>query len=342
MPTFVSGRFVCMFDPQAGYIPNVNPANPGKRIDFLDKAHREVLQAYPDQFKPLNGVFGCDVLAPTPAAFPATLFRFPLRTPAQAEASRLSKQVGRHGMHCGWGSRSCLLDAIYTPNVLNTHTHTPLYPHFPKRTQAHPVPAMRAQLEAFAKEAAGLLLFLKSVERLSVWLWPSGSDGPVKVAEASISNITEELRRQRNFVARTMAASGGTKGGGPPPAFAQQPVGCDYTLETAASVLPPFAPAGVEQSRKETWVVCNRLGGGQAGAIAAAREYQHMKLIPWAGVAGRVAATVSNGGGGSKEVEGLAYCFLPLPVPTQLPVHVNGFFELSSNRRDIWQVYTRA
>ncbi|CAN0458022.1 unnamed protein product, partial [Ascophyllum nodosum] len=30
------------------------------------------------------------------------------------------------------------------------------------------------------------------------------------------------------------------------------------------------------------------------------------------------------------------YCFLPLPVVTGLPVHVNGYFELSSNRRDIW------
>ena len=33
---------------------------------------------------------------------------------------------------------------------------------------------------------------------------------------------------------------------------------------------------------------------------------------------------------------GRAFCFLPLPVCTGLPVHVNGYFELSSNRRDIW------
>lgn len=35
-------------------------------------------------------------------------------------------------------------------------------------------------------------------------------------------------------------------------------------------------------------------------------------------------------------MEGSAYCFLPLPAKTGLPVHVNGYFELSSNRRDIW------
>jgi len=36
-------------------------------------------------------------------------------------------------------------------------------------------------------------------------------------------------------------------------------------------------------------------------------------------------------------LDGLAYCFLPLPVKTQLSVHVNAYFELSSNRRDIWR-----
>ena len=35
-------------------------------------------------------------------------------------------------------------------------------------------------------------------------------------------------------------------------------------------------------------------------------------------------------------MRGRAYCFLPLPAETALPVHINGFFELSSNRRDIW------
>lgn len=36
-------------------------------------------------------------------------------------------------------------------------------------------------------------------------------------------------------------------------------------------------------------------------------------------------------------LDGLAFCFLPLPVKTNLPVHVNAYFELSSNRRDIWR-----
>jgi hypothetical protein len=34
---------------------------------------------------------------------------------------------------------------------------------------------------------------------------------------------------------------------------------------------------------------------------------------------------------------GQAFCFLPLPIDSGLPVLLNGYFELSSNRRDIWE-----
>ncbi len=56
-------------------------------------------------------------------------------------------------------------------------------------------------------------------------------------------------------------------------------------------------------------------------------------LVPW----GAVAADVTPGAGGEGTRDPCrAFCFLPLPALTGLPVHVNGFFELSSNRRDIW------
>ncbi|CAN0399555.1 unnamed protein product, partial [Hapterophycus canaliculatus] len=46
-----------------------------------------------------------------------------------------------------------------------------------------------------------------------------------------------------------------------------------------------------------------------------------------------VAAHISRNSQPTPAFEGHAFCFLPLPVNTHLPVHVNGFFELS---RDIW------
>jgi hypothetical protein len=75
-------RRLCL--PQAAFLPNVNPANPGKTLRFRDNA--DTIARYADQFGPLRA-FGCDLAAP----FRGTLFRFPLRTPEQAAASRLSR-----------------------------------------------------------------------------------------------------------------------------------------------------------------------------------------------------------------------------------------------------------
>lgn len=49
----------------------------------------------------------------------------------------------------------------------------------------------------------------------------------------------------------------------------------------------------------------------------------------------QVAAHVSRNSQPPPPFTGHAFCFLPLPVKTLLPVHVNGFFEVSSSRQDI-------
>ncbi len=87
---------------------------------------------------------------------------------------------------------------------------------------------------------------------------------------------------------------------------------------------------------EETWLVSNRLDTGPAQAVAesAKKLPQPMKLLPWGGVASRISAGYDMPP--PEPLKGRAFCFLPLPVHTQYPVHVNGYFELSSNRRDIW------
>ncbi|CAM9853211.1 unnamed protein product [Ectocarpus sp. 6 AP-2014] len=47
LPAFVSAGKWCSFDPQAKFLPNVNPANPGKMVDFIK--YPETVKRYPDQ-----------------------------------------------------------------------------------------------------------------------------------------------------------------------------------------------------------------------------------------------------------------------------------------------------
>ena len=82
----------------------------------------------------------------------------------------------------------------------------------------------------------------------------------------------------------------------------------------------------------DSYLIVSALGGGDCKKIACDSTYRHMKFIPWGGVA----AHLKRNDNMVCDVVGNAFCFLPLPAETGLPVHINGYFELSANRRDIW------
>jgi hypothetical protein len=101
------------------------------------------------------------------------------------------------------------------------------------------------------------------------------------------------------------------------------------------------ALSGVTEVVREDWLVCNQLGGGRARAMALeAWRKEKVKMIPWVGVASQLASYACSKGYSSggrslscrSSTGGRAFCFLPLPADTCLPVHINGYFELSSNR----------
>lgn len=86
------------------------------------------------------------------------------------------------------------------------------------------------------------------------------------------------------------------------------------------------------KSTIDKYLVVSSLGGGRSQIMACNPKFRHMKLLPWGGVA----AHLSRNEDKPPSCSGNAFCFLPLPAETGLPVHINGYFELSSNRRDIW------
>ena len=101
--------------------------------------------------------------------------------------------------------------------------------------------------------------------------------------------------------------------------------------QTQSSVRLQVDVAAEGASRRAVWLVAESLGGGRAREMCGDELVlaHGLQPLPWAGVAARLH-------GGDTAVSGRPYCLLPLPTETGLPVHINGFFELSSNRRDIW------
>lgn len=188
-------------------------------------------------------------------------------------------------------------------------------------------------LRSLRIEASAMLLFLKSVERIDIQIWGQEEVRPVPLFSAAVSNTTASLRELRSYVGDAVRVSSAAASGnfistaGMPAAASMREAIVDYSLVIRCS------GSGGEKY-EETWEVCNQLGGGgQCARIACDPVNAFLRLVPWGGVAARISSTASCSS--TEYASGLAYCFLPLPVQTGLPVMVNGFFELSSNRRDV-------
>ena len=158
---------------------------------------------------------------------------------------------------------------------------------------------------------SSLLLFLKHVENLSIAeVHEDGSEPEVK-NELRICAVDDNIRSLRRLVV-------------PPPhtEVVDPPKLLSLTVETAE------INGSVTASH---WRVLTGFGGGKCWDLVKASASSNLRLLPFGGVAMQV--TVE---GVPLPVSGRAFCFLPLPIETGLPLHVNGCFELSSNRRDLW------
>jgi sacsin len=165
-------------------------------------------------------------------------------------------------------------------------------------------------LRMFAEDASSMLVFLKSVESITIQVWEADGRQPVAIASCAIQDVTLQLQGLRCMV-------NGSSGNA-------------HSSVRAADFCLDILCIHGSSSNTQHWEICNQFGGGRASTIADNPNNALLKLIPFGGVA----ALCQEDG---DDFAGAAYCFLPLPISTQLPVHVNGFFELSSNRRDVWQ-----
>ena len=190
-------------------------------------------------------------------------------------------------------------------------------------------------LDSLRGEASAMLLFLKNIESIEICRWRVGESEKERIFYCNIMNISLELRNKRSFVGGNVGKS----------------VTKVHTVDFNLQINCISGSETDSVPYREEWEVCNQLGGGSCNIIADDPANALLRLIPWGGVASCISCpqsspsssstivsnSTSGSGGSIAERVGLAYCFLPLPILTGLPVMVNGFFELSSNRRDIWQ-----
>ena len=89
VPSIISGSYMVVFDPNEYYLKDAR-ATKGLKVNLTN---RKIVKLHEDQFKPIENVFGCNVLDKNFDGFRGTLFRLPLRTAKQANESKISQKA---------------------------------------------------------------------------------------------------------------------------------------------------------------------------------------------------------------------------------------------------------
>lgn len=186
---------------------------------------------------------------------------------------------------------------------------------------------VRELLDELIQTGGELLLFLKSVCTIRVFEIPATGLGTRQELLTITTKNLSEVQKSRQSVLTVLPSS--------PERLIQ---GCRENKNTLVSVsyrheIETLTP---EQTLQEVWrvtqLICIDPGTELETAILALHESQE-KVIPWAGAAARISAKSTLGE--LPPINGKVYCFLPLPLESRLPVHINGFFNLNSSRDNL-------
>ena len=172
--------------------------------------------------------------------------------------------------------------------------------------------------DSFKADAPLILLFLQSLESVELYAREQLESSPsiifqVKIAENSLQLVRA---KRKEFLKKIT-----------PGIVMSESVTVSYpmTIETINFE--------TQLTEKHSFFVTNYFCGGQVSStFKKLMTDKDLSYLPTVGVA---MALPDGPQLQTPDIQGHVFCFLPLPVQTGLPVHVNGFFALSQNRRYI-------
>ncbi|XP_015767810.1 PREDICTED: sacsin-like isoform X1 [Acropora digitifera] len=327
VPMILSRNYFVVLDPNKFHLGKVirDKSKPGIKID-LNK-HPNRLRSFRNQFKPFNGIFGCDLnLDKKENCFPGTLFRFPLRTKVQSLRSEIKQEPYdstkmRELLEIFVRGAKTLL--LFTQNVLRVRIF-----HLARGSmeQTHP------QLMFEVKKSLSQVGVVRGIP-ISVTL-PEPSK--------NISNNDLNFLKQSNFLKASSQIAKHS--------ITTRETGSDLLSSALAiDVSSTFTEDGTcffggeHQFRNavESWLVASSMGKGQAMQLSE----KYSGLLPSAGVAVQLLRNecqtlvplpvLEHSVARESRHWGAVFCYLPLPIHSGLPVHVNGAFAVDSNRRHL-------
>ena len=299
VPSFVTGNVVVFFDPHTTHLGHSihDKSKPGIKLDL--RHNKTLLRKLSHQFQPYEGVFGCDMDAASETSWPATLFRFPLRTKLQAQRSEISC------LHYDNTHLSQLL-TLFADNAQSLLLFTQ---NVKKLSLWH--------LSPDSSPENAVNIFSVSVETVTTIrdMYPHGITSARTDCDTFLKAAVHHMHE----------GSAATK------ALQSSTVVRVESYLNGTTALLQTRPT----SKTKYWLRCMCMGEGRAFELA--QEMKTEGYVPVVAVAIRVrpedsgyvpVIPVDDARDG-----GQVFTCLPLPVRSGLPVHINAMFAVHSSRR---------
>ena len=328
VPMLLSKNYFVILDPHKSYLGKASClGKPGIKIN-LNKDVKN-LRKFANQFKPFNGIFGCDLhLNKNDNSFDGTLFRFPLRTVEQAIESEIKKLCyNKQEMHTLLQMllRQAHYLLLFTQNVLRVGIYN-----LPRLSSKDPQPSLMFEVSksiprgGILRELSFPVTLPVTAEKLDAGLQTSLKE--FNFLQAS-SKVAKGLRDRSKVLEDN------------PSKFLKSSFRVDIDCRCTRMGLNFFNLDECFEKKRVTWLVTSSMGNGQAMQFAR----NDRTCIPSGGVAVQLIPSRYNHclplpamEKGDESIEGgRIFCYLPLPIYSGLPLHVNGAFAVTADRRHL-------
>ncbi|KAM7413412.1 hypothetical protein PAMA_020685 [Pampus argenteus] len=339
IPIIMSREFMIMFDPNINHISKHirDTSNPGIKINWSKQQKR--LRKFPNQFKPFINVFNCQLplAQDSPYKYNGTLFRLPFRTEQEASVSEISS------LYYNTTDIYSLVDEfsicghrfiLFTQHVGSMVLKYLKYEE-PNPAGAQDVVSINKSVWS-SKASYGPLSILKSAAKVMKKV-ASTNRVPADVPKSGciIRVVVEEFH---NVFKRIVDLHS--------PLFRGSEEDPNQYFEMAAKgvqtrrLTDEMPQKAVEVTN---WLICSCMDVTEALKFSLSDSGKRLGLVPCGGVSVLLSEeenrkwTVKTNATPIGEV----FCYLPLRIKTGLPVHINGCFAVTSNRKEIWKTDTK-
>jgi len=189
------------------------------------------------------------------------------------------------------------------------------------------LPALGDMMKALKEELFEVLLFVNNVRKITLCDIDEESGKVVNSYSVEAEMSEEDAAKRQQFITYVKQAA---KTGDKADQFFLGNIEvkkCSYVLRLRDSL-----------GNEEKWLIVRQIGFDNEVPSSVVEAYKKgdLGMLPQGGVACLLEKNSKKGVVGTTRKK--AYCFLPLPVETYLPVHVNGHFALDHEaRRNLWR-----